>query len=197
MEVILLQRVDPLGQMGDVVRVKDGYARNFLLPQKKALRATKANREHFDQLKTQLVAKNLTEKSVAEAMSAKMTGLKVALLRQAGDTGQLYGSVSARDIAQAISDSGFTVDRQQVRMNAVIKNLGVHPVQVALHPEVTITVNINVARSEAEALAQAPDAGAAIFEEGAAPQPDADGPDADGPDGGEPSAEEPESAATE
>lgn len=192
MEIILLQRVDPLGQMGDVVRVKDGYARNFLLPQKKALRATKANREHFDQLKTQLVAKNLTEKSVAEAMSVKMTGLKVALLRQAGDTGQLYGSVSARDIAQAVTDAGFTVDRQQVRMNAVIKNLGVHPVQVALHPEVTITVSINVARSEAEALAQAPDAGTAIFEEAALPRPGADGAEGD-----EPSDEEPESAATE
>lgn len=192
MEIILLQRVDPLGQMGDVVRVKDGYARNYLLPQKKALRATKANREHFDQLKTQLVAKNLTEKSVAEAMSFKMTGLKVTLLRQAGDTGQLYGSVSARDIAQAVADAGFTVDRQQVRMNAVIKNLGVHPVQVALHPEVTITVNINVARSEAEALAQAPDAGTAIFEEAALPRSDAEGAESD-----EPSDEEPESAATE
>jgi large subunit ribosomal protein L9 len=190
MEIILLQRVDPLGQMGDVVRVKDGYARNFLLPQKKALRAAKANREHFDQLKTQLEAKNLTERSAAEAMSAKMTGLKVALLRQAGDTGQLYGSVSARDIAQAITDAGFTVDRQQVRMNTVIKNLGIHAVQVALHPEVTITVNVNVARSEAEALAQAPDTLAAIFEEGAAPT-------GEGESEGEVADEAPESSATE
>lgn len=167
MEVILLQRVEALGQMGDVVRVKDGFARNFLLPQKKALRATKANREQFDKLRSQLEANNLTEKKSAEAMSAKMAGLSVTLLRQAGDTGQLYGSVTARDIAQVVTDAGYTLDRRQVKLNTVIKTLGVHPIRVALHPEVTVTVNINVARSEAEAQTQAPGEAAAFFEEGA------------------------------
>jgi large subunit ribosomal protein L9 len=173
MEIILLERVDKLGQMGDVVRVKDGYARNFLLPQKKALRATKANKERFDEQRAQLEAQNLKRRSEAEAVSGKMGGLTVTLLRQAGETGLLYGSVSARDISDAVTAAGFTVGRQQVLIAAPIKTLGIHQVKLALHPEVTVGVGVNVARSEAEAGVQA--AGGTVagaeqfFEEGAAP----------------------------
>jgi large subunit ribosomal protein L9 len=180
MEVILLERVEKLGQMGDVVRVKDGYARNFLLPQKKALRASKENLARFEKQRKQLEARNLELRKEAEAVAGKLEGVTVALLRQAGDTGQLYGSVSARDIAEAVTGAGFSVERQQIMLNAPIKTLGIHPVRVSLHPEVAVTVNVNVARSEAEAEQQV--AGAAVpeafFEEGAAPAPEGAGAEA-------------------
>ena len=154
MEVILLERVEKLGQMGEVVRVKDGYARNFLLPRKKALRATAANKAVYEKQKSQLEAQNLAKKGEAEKVAAKMAGLSVALLRQAGDSGQLFGSVSARDIADAVTAAGFTIGRQQIALVTPIKTIGVYGVMAALHPEVTVEVKVNVARSEAEAEKQ-------------------------------------------
>jgi large subunit ribosomal protein L9 len=155
MQVILLQRIGRLGQMGDVVNVKDGYARNFLLPQKKALRATEENRKHFESQRAQLEANNLELKKEAEAVAEKLNNKIFVAIRSAGDTGQLYGSVATRDIAEAVTAGGFTIDRRQVILERPIKNLGVHPVRVALHPEVIVTVSLNVARSEDEAERQA------------------------------------------
>ncbi len=155
MEVILLERVEKLGQMGDVVSVKPGFARNYLLPQKKALRATEANKTAFDAQKAQLEAENLKRKSEAEDVAAKMADLKVTMIRQAGEAGQLYGSVNARDIANGVTDAGFTVSRSQVSLASPIKTLGLFPVAVALHPEVAIDVTVNVARSSEEAKIQA------------------------------------------
>ncbi len=155
MQVILLQRIGRLGQMGDVVKVKDGYARNFLLPQGKALRATTDNQAEFEKKRVQLEADNLSQKKDAEAVSTKLDGRTFVTIRQAGDTGQLYGSVSTRDIAEAVTTGGFTVDRRQVILDQPIKTLGLHAVRVALHPEVTVKVNINVARSTDEADRQA------------------------------------------
>ena len=176
MEVILLQRVENLGQMGDVVRVKDGYARNFLLPMKKALRATKDNKAQFDTQRAQLEAQNLKRRQEAEAVSGKMKGLSVTLLRQAGESGQLYGSVNARDIAEAVTTAGFTVGRQQVEVLQPIKTVGLHQVQVTLHPEVKLNVTVNVARSDAEADIQSTGAtiGNAFFDEDAAPAAEAE-----------------------
>jgi large subunit ribosomal protein L9 len=154
MEVILLERVEKLGQMGEVVKVKDGYARNFLLPRKKAMRATTANKAVFEKQRAQLEAQNLAKKGEAEKVAAKMVGLSVALLRQAGDSGQLFGSVSARDIADAVTAAGFTLGRNQVSLVTPIKTVGVTSVSVVLHPEVTVDVKVNVARSEAEAEKQ-------------------------------------------
>ena len=154
MEVILLERVEKLGQMGEVVKVKDGYARNFLLPRKKALRATEANKKVFETQRAQLEAQNLAKKGEAEKVAAKMGNLSVALLRQAGDSGQLFGSVSARDIAEAVTAAGFTVNRNQVNLATPIKAVGVYGVKVSLHPEVSVEVKVNVARSEAEAEKQ-------------------------------------------
>ena len=154
MQVILLERVEKLGQMGDVVRVKDGYARNFLLPQKKALRATQDNISSFEGQKTQLEAVNLDRRKEAEAVAEKLDGLKCIILRQASEGGQLYGSVNSRDIAEAVTAAGFTVDRKQIQLTATIKAVGIHDVRVALHPEVSVGVGINVARSEAEATVQ-------------------------------------------
>ncbi|PJI40361.1 50S ribosomal protein L9 [Ferrovibrio sp.] len=154
MEVILLERVEKLGQMGEVVRVKDGYARNFLLPRKKALRATAANKAVYEKQKAQLETQNLAKKGEAEKVAAKMAGLSVTLLRQAGDSGQLFGSVSARDIAEGVTAAGFTIGRQQIALTAPIKTIGVYSVSAALHPEVTVEVKVNVARSEAEAEKQ-------------------------------------------
>jgi large subunit ribosomal protein L9 len=154
-QVILLERVESLGQMGDVVRVKPGYARNFLLPQKKAMRATKENLAVFEKQRAQLVAQNLARKGDAEAVAEKMANLMVAVIRQAGETGQLYGSVSNRDISDAITAAGFTVDRRQVLLQQPIKALGIHATRVALHPEVSIEVRVNVAQSDDEAKAQA------------------------------------------
>jgi len=155
MEVILLERVEKLGQMGEVVRVKPGYARNFLLPQRKALRATKENRERFEKQRAQLEAANLKQKGEAEAVAKKMEGLSVVLVRQAGETGQLYGSVTARDIADAVTAAGFTVDHKQVRIDRPIKTLGLVQTRVMLHPEVAAAVTVNVAKSEEEAERQA------------------------------------------
>src|SRR5690606_22426312 len=148
MQVILLERVENLGQMGDVVTVRPGYARNFLLPRQKALRATQDNIAHFESRKKDLEAQNLKRREDAEKVAAKMEGLKVALIRQASEAGQLYGSVTARDIADAVSEKGFKVDRSQVNMDRAYKLLGLFPIKVSLHPEVAVEVTINIARSE-------------------------------------------------
>jgi large subunit ribosomal protein L9 len=154
MDVILLERVDNLGQIGDVVKVKPGYARNFLLPTRKALRATEANKAKFESQRAQIEAMNLEKRSEAEAVKHKIDGLKVVLIRQAGETGQLFGSVNGRDIADAITASGFTVERRQIILDRPIKSLGLHPIRVALHPEVIVGVTANVAKSTEEAEAQ-------------------------------------------
>lgn len=154
MDVILLERVAKLGQMGERVRVKDGFARNFLLPRGKALRATKDNLGRFETERAQLEARNLERKSEAEAVAGKLDGLSFTILRQAGETGVLYGSVAARDIAEALTQGGFSVSRQQIVLNAPIKTLGLHHVPVSLHPEVEVTVTANVARSAEEAERQ-------------------------------------------
>ncbi|MGA0539281.1 50S ribosomal protein L9 [Neotabrizicola sp. VNH66] len=155
MQVILLQRVAKLGQMGEVVNVKDGYARNFLLPQGKALRANEANIKSFEAKKAQLEADNLETKKEAEAVAAKLDGQTFIVIRSASDAGALYGSVSARDAADAATDGGFTVKRDQVVLDKPIKDLGIHTVTVVLHPEVAAKVNLNVARSVEEAELQA------------------------------------------
>jgi large subunit ribosomal protein L9 len=155
MEVILLERVAKLGQIGDVVRVRDGFARNFLLPQGKALRATEANKAKFETMKVQLEAKNLEKKSDAESIAKRLNGQSFILLRQAGEGGQLYGSVSARDIASALTDGGFSVERSQIVLNVPIKSIGLHKVEVALHAEVEVEITVNVARNEDEAGRQA------------------------------------------
>jgi large subunit ribosomal protein L9 len=197
MQVILLERIGRLGQMGDVVTVKDGFARNFLLPQGKALRATEANRKHFDTVRAQLEARNLELKSEAEGVSAKLNGKSFIVIRQAGDTGQLYGSVSTRDIADAVTGGGFSIERRQVMLDRPIKTLGVHDVRVQLHGEVEPHITVNVARSPDEAARQArgedvsrgateaeEDAEAArraaeaLFEEGAVPSEDEAGAEA-------------------
>jgi large subunit ribosomal protein L9 len=156
MEVILLERVVKLGQMGEVVRVKDGYARNFLLPQGKALRATKDNRARFETMKSQLETRNLELKGDAEKVGSKLDGQSFVVIRQASETGQLYGSVSPRDIVTILTDGGFTVSRGQIAVNTPIKTLGLHKVPVALHPEIEVTITLNVARSadEAERIAR-------------------------------------------
>ena len=155
MQVILLERIGRLGQMGDVVNVKDGYARNFLLPQKKALRATEDNRARFDKDRAQLEARNLELKKEAEAVAAKLGGKTFLAIRQAGDTGQLYGSVTSRDISEVITAGGFSLDRRQVVLDRPIKTLGLQPIRIALHPEVLVNVSLNIARSQDEADRQA------------------------------------------
>ena len=199
MDVILLERVAKLGQMGEVVKVKPGYARNYLLPRKKALRATEENKKHFEARRAQLETQNIARKTDADQIAGKMKGLSVVLIRQAGEAGQLYGSVSSRDIATGIKDAGFTVDRQQVELNVPIKTLGLFQVPVHLHPEITVTVTVNVARSAEEAQIQARTGSAvvhgdqakdeeiareeariraeALFEEGAAPRPEGEAKD--------------------
>ena len=187
MQVILLERVEKLGQMGDEVRVRDGFARNFLLPKKKALRATKANREYFQGQKAHLEANNLRLKGEAEKAGQKLDGQKFVLIRQAGDRGQLYGSVSPRDVADAMEKAGFKVDRHQIQISQAIKAIGLFTLPVVLHPEVKVNVTINVARSEDEAaalargedvLAEKTDAEEAkaaaedMFEAGAGPKPE-------------------------
>ncbi len=155
MEVILLQRVEKLGQMGEVVTVKAGYARNYLLPQKKALRATKDNVTEFEQGRTQLEADNLDRRQEAEQVANRLDGLSIVLTRQASDSDQLYGSVTTRDIADEVTEAGFIIDRRQVELDRPIKTVGLHRVHVRLHPEVTVEVTANVARSAEEAEAQA------------------------------------------
>ena len=155
MQVILMERIEKLGQMGDVVTVKPGYARNFLLPQGKARRATKENLDRFEQQRVQLEADNLDRRGEAEKVAAKLTGLVVTLIRQAGDSGQLYGSVNTHDLAAEITEAGYTVARNQISLDGVIKATGLHQVKVRLHPEVSVTITANVARSDTEAEAQA------------------------------------------
>jgi len=155
MQVILLERIGSLGQIGDVVKVKDGYARNYLLPQGKALRANDANLARFEAERTQIEARNAERKQEAEAIDKKLGGTSYIVIRSAGETGQLYGSVSTRDIANALAEEGFTVARNQVNLTAPIKMVGLHEVEIVLHAEVSSIVNINVARSEDEATRQA------------------------------------------
>lgn len=155
MQVILLERVAKLGQMGEVVNVKDGYARNFLLPQGKALRASEANVKAFEGRKAQLEAQNLETKKEAEAVAAKLDGQTFVVIRSASDAGALYGSVTARDAADAAAAGGFTVGRGQVALDRPIKDLGMHSVTVTLHPEVVAKIRLNVARSAEEAALQA------------------------------------------
>ncbi len=154
-EIVLLERIEKLGQMGDVVKVKPGFARNFLLPQGKALRATQENLRVFESRRVQLEAENLRRKEEAETVSEKMDGLSVVLIRQAGGTNQLYGSVTGRDVAEAMAEAGYTIHARQVLLERPIKELGVHEVRVALHPEVSIAITANVARTEEEAVIQA------------------------------------------
>lgn len=154
MQVILLERVENLGQMGDVVKVKPGFARNFLLPRQKALRATQDNIAYFEAQKKVLEAENLKKREEAEKVGKKLAGLKTAIIRQAAEAGQLYGSVSARDIADAVAEKGFKIDKSQVRMEQAYKILGLYPVKITLHPEVVVEVTINIARSKEEAKIQ-------------------------------------------
>ncbi len=168
MEVILLERVAKLGQMGDVVRVKDGFARNYLLPKGKALRATEQNRSRFETMKVDLEARNLQQRSEAEKVAQKLDGQSFTVLRQAAEGGQLYGSVSPRDLAGLIIDKGFAIDRSQVALNVPIKMIGMYKIPVSLHPEVEVTVSVTVARNadEAERLKRGEDV-TVVREEGA------------------------------
>ena len=154
MQIILLERIEKLGQMGDLVNVKPGYARNYLLPQGKALRANKANTERFESERAQREADNLTKRSEAETEAKKMEGLAVNMVRAASEMGQLFGSVTSRDIAEAITEAGFTISRSQVVMDRAIKTLGLTDTRIRLHPEVSVSVIVNIARSLAEAETQ-------------------------------------------
>jgi large subunit ribosomal protein L9 len=155
MKVILLERVERLGGLGDTVNVKDGFARNFLLPRHKALRATAANQKVFDAQRADIEARNAKAKEAAEGAGAKLDGSSYVLIRQAGEAGQLYGSVSGRDVADAVNAEGGKIDRSTVVLDKPIKTLGLHEVKVRLHPEVTVSVTINIARSQDEAERQA------------------------------------------
>jgi large subunit ribosomal protein L9 len=159
MEVILLERVAKLGQMGDIVRVRDGFARNYLLRQGKALRATKENRSRFEKMKVELEARNLEQKKEADKIAQRLDGQSFTVLRQAAEGGQLYGSVSPRDLAALVTDAGFGVSRAQVALHAPIKTIGLHRVPISLHPEVEVTINVTVARNadEAQRLARGED----------------------------------------
>lgn len=154
MQIILLERIEKLGQMGDLVNVKPGYARNYLLPKGKALRANKANMERFESERTQREAENLAKRSEAETEAKKMDGLAVSMVRAASEMGQLFGSVTSRDIADAVSEAGFTINRSQVVMDRSIKTLGLTDTRIRLHPEVSVFVTVNIARSLAEAETQ-------------------------------------------
>jgi large subunit ribosomal protein L9 len=194
MDVILLERIAKLGQMGDVVHVRDGFARNFLLPTGKALRATKDNRAKFETIKAQLEARDLTMKEEAEKVGSKLDGKSFVVLRQASDTGQLYGSVTTRDLATVVVEGGYTVSRNQIVLNTPIKTVGLHKVPIALHPDVEVTVAVSVARNadEAERIARGEDVTARrdeevsaeraaedFFEPEAAPQADEEAPQAE------------------
>jgi large subunit ribosomal protein L9 len=180
MEVILLERIGKLGQMGDKVRVKDGFARNYLLPKGKALRATEANSARFEGMKKELETRNLEQKGEAEKISAKVNGQNFTVLRQASETGQLYGSVSTRDIVALMGEGGFSVNRTQLMLNAPIKTIGRHNVPVALHPEVEVTVTVTVARSadEAERIARGENVNVRRDEEEEAPAAEVENPEA-------------------
>ncbi len=161
MQIVLLERVEKLGQMGEIVKVRDGYARNFLLPQRKALRATEENLKYFEVRRAQMEVRNLEQRKEAEAVATKLEGKSFVILRQSGETGILYGSVNSRDIANALTEGGFSTQRQQVSLIRQIKTLGMHDVRIVLHPEVSAKVNINVARSAEEAAQQ--DAGVNVL----------------------------------
>lgn len=165
MQVILLERVEHLGQMGEIVRVRPGYARNYLIPQKKAAPATDENQKRFEVQRAQLEARNLERRHEAEAVAKQLNGLSVTLIRQAGDSGQLYGSANAVDIATAVTNAGFSVGRSQIRLNQPIKALGLHTVSVSLHPEVVVAVQVNVARTADEASIQARGGDISAFED--------------------------------
>jgi large subunit ribosomal protein L9 len=154
MQIILLERVENLGFMGDEVAVKPGYARNYLLPQKKALRATQSNREYFQAKRAELEARNAERRKEAEEAAKRIDGMVVSMIRQAGETGQLYGSVTARDIADQLAEQGARVERGQIQLGRQIKTIGLHPVDVRLHPEVSVEITVNVARSRGEADTQ-------------------------------------------
>ena len=155
MKIVLLERVDNLGSIGDVVAVKDGFARNFLLPRHKALRANAANLKIFEAQKDQIVARNNAARSAAEASAETLNGSSYIIIRQAGDSGQLYGSVNARDVSDAVAEAGGKVERNQIVLNTPIKTLGMHELKVRLHAEVTVSIKVNVARSQDEAERQA------------------------------------------
>jgi large subunit ribosomal protein L9 len=165
MEVILLERIEKLGQMGEIVTVKAGYARNFLLPQRKAMRATGSNKAVFEQQRTHLEADNLVRRQEAESVAGKVDGIDVTIIRQAGDSGQLYGSVSGRDIASSVTESGVTVSRSQIVLDRPIKALGIYETRVVLHPEVSVNVTVNIARTEEEAKLQLKQGGAILSAE--------------------------------
>jgi len=154
MELILLERIEKLGKMGEVVRVRPGYARNYLLPQKKAVRATDENRKRFEEQRAHLEALNAERRTEAEGLAGPLQGVSIVLIRQSGEAGQLYGSVSTRDIADAVSEAGVKIRRQQVLLNAPIKAVGLYEVPIALHPEVSVTIKVSVARSRDEAETQ-------------------------------------------
>lgn len=154
MKVILLERIEKLGQMGDIVSVKNGYARNYLLPQGKAQRATDATLKEFESRRSHLEARNLELRKEAEDVAGRMGDLKVTVIRQSSDSGQLYGSVNSRDITDGVTEAGFSIERRQVQLTRPIKTLGIHGVDIRLHPEVIVAIGINVARSEDEAKAQ-------------------------------------------
>lgn len=179
MDVILLERVEKLGQMGDVVSVKNGFARNYLLPRRKALRATKENIDGFENRRAQYEAQNLERRKEADAIGAKLDGLDLVVIRQASENGQLYGSVAARDVSEGVTEAGFTIDRRQVEMPGPIKTLGIHDIRIVLHPEVAVGVRINVARSQEEAEAQAAGGAADPADPAEAPESGAEG----GPEG--------------
>lgn len=162
MEIILLERIEKLGQMGDIVTVKAGYARNFLLPQKKAMRATGSNKAVFEQQRTHLEADNLVRRQEAESVAGKVEGLDVTIIRQAGDGGQLYGSVSGRDISSAVTETGVSVARSQIVLDRPIKALGIYETRVVLHPEVSVNVTVNIARTDEEAKLQLEQGGAIL-----------------------------------
>ncbi|WP_407965072.1 50S ribosomal protein L9 [Bartonella sp. C271] len=155
MDIILLERITHLGQIGDIVSVKNGYARNFLLPQGKALRANEANKRHFETQRAQLETRNLERKNEAKKISEKLEGQSFIIIRSAGETGQLYGSVSTRNIADIITENGFSIGRNQVELNHPIKTIGLHTISLSLHPEIQVSVTINIARSANEAQRQA------------------------------------------
>jgi len=171
MDVILLERVEKLGHLGQVVKVKPGYARNYLLPQKKALRATKENMAYFESRRAQIEADNLKRRGEAESIGGKLDGLSVVLIRTAGDTGQLYGSVTTRDISTEVTNAGFKIERRQVQLDKPIKEIGVYNLKVALHPEVSVSIKLNVARSAEEAEIQAKTGKANIVAPAAGEQP--------------------------
>jgi len=199
MEVILLERVEKLGGIGDVVNVKNGFARNYLLPNKKALRANEANRKVFEANRSKIEADNAERRTDAEKAAEGVEGKTVQLIRQASNTGQLYGSVSARDIVEALEADGAKVTKSQIVLDRPIKAIGMHEVKVALHPEVAVTVKVNVARSpeEADLQAQGVDVLAQMFERDAAPAVEELAPEAEGETEGGPDAEEAAATAAE